>query len=332
MTISTNFWNELKQRAKQTKPKIILPESQDLRILKAASQITSEEIAQITLIGKKSEILNATKQANINLASIQIYDPQEYESQINSFSKELFEMRKSKGLTEPEAKNLLTNYNYIANFLVLSGEADAIISGSNSTTADTIRPALQILKSKQGINKISSFFLMLKDNHSPLIFADCAIQIEPNSEDLTEIAYLTAKSAESFGIKPSIAFLSFSTNGSAQHPKVDLVKQAFLTTRAKYPELDSIGEIQADAAIIPEVLSKKFPEANLQNQPNIFIFPDLNAGNISYKLVERLGQFKAIGPILQGLNKPVNDLSRGCSVQDIVDLAIITSIQTQPKN
>jgi phosphate acetyltransferase len=244
------------------------------------------------------------------------------------FAKKLFEIRKNKGMKIEEARKLMDNPVYYGTMLVKLGKADGLIGGAQYTTAQTVRPALQIIKTKERFHRVSGLFLMeLKDQN--LIFADCSVNIEPDAKTLAEIAIDSAVTAQEFGIKPRVAMMSFSTKGSAEHPVLQKLRDAVKIVKKKRPDIVIDGEIQVDAALVPSVAKAKCPGSPIQGNANVFIFPDVTCGNISYKLVERLGNAKAIGPILQGLALPVNDLSRGCSVQDIVDVTAVTVVEAQ---
>lgn len=326
-----NFINNIKERAKKDKKTIVLPESMDLRVVQAAEKIINEEIADVILIGSKEEIdkfgCDVSKAVIINPA---IYEDTEY------LINELVELRKNKGLTYEEAKYLLLNdYMYFACMLVKTGKADGVVSGACHSTSNTLRPALQIIKTKPGTELVSAFFLMTVPNceygyNGTFIFADSGLEQNPTPERLAAIA---ASSAESFKLlveeEPMVAMLSHSTMGSAKHFDVDKVVEATRIAKEKYPQYKIDGELQLDAAIIPEVAKSKAPNSNVAGKANVLVFPDLDAGNIGYKLVQRLAKADAFGPICQGIAAPVNDLSRGCSVDDIVGVVAITAIQAQ---
>ncbi|MBI4994231.1 phosphate acetyltransferase [Candidatus Peregrinibacteria bacterium] len=304
-TMVQKFLNLVKRRARLAPARIVFPETFDERILRAISKIEKEKTALPILIDMKHD-----------------------KKRRNLYAKKLFELRKEKGLTLKEAQKLMSNYNYLGVMAVKMGDADGMISGACSSTADTLRPALQIIKTKERFHKVSGFFFMVLENRL-LLFADCAVNIEPDAHGLADIAIDTAQTAKRFGITPRIALLSFSTNGSTKHPSVDRVKEAVKIVNYRRPDLICEGEMQVDAALNPEICARKFPLSRVPGNANVLIFPDLDSANISYKLVQKLAGAQAIGPIIQGLQKPINDLSRGCSVDDIVNLAAITSVEAQ---
>lgn len=328
--------NKIKERAKENKKTIVLPETMDKRVLKAAEIITNENIAKIILIGNKEEIIKNNKNLDIN--KIKIINPKTSDLTENLTNK-LYTLRKEKGMTKEEAHNLLiTDYMYFACMLVKENIADGAVSGACHSTSNTLRPALQILKTKSNNNFASSFFLMNVPNckygyNGTFVFSDCGLEQNPTAEKLAEIAYASAKSFELLtGNIPLVAMLSHSTKGSAKHDDVNKVISATKIAKEKYPMYKIDGELQLDAAIIPEVAQKKVKESPVAGKANVLIFPDLDAGNIGYKLVERLANAKALGPITQGLSKPVNDLSRGCTEDDIVGVVAITALQAQNQN
>jgi len=321
------FISNIKEKAKKDKKTIVYPESDDQRILRAACQVCQEGIADIILVGEEQKIREQAQENNLDLDGIMIINPLQHEK-FEEYAQAFYELRKHKGITPEKAKQILEDPVYYAVMLVHMGDADGMISGASHTTAETVRPALQIIKTHGKFHKVSSFFFMMLESKL-LLFADCAIIIAPDAKDLSEIAMDTARSAQKFGIEPRVAMLSFSTKGSAKHPFVDKVREATSIVRDRMPDLVVDGEMQVDAALVPEVCSKKCKDCALQGNANVFIFPDLQSGNIAYKLVERLAKANAVGPVLQGLKKPVNDLSRGCSVQDIIDLTAITAVEAQ---
>jgi phosphate acetyltransferase len=311
----TPIINNIYDQAKTNIKKIVLPETQDTRIQAAAKIITDQKIAEVILVSP--EFINK----NINL--------------YQKLSQEYFLLRQSKGITQNEAKKILLNPVYFGTMMVKLGLADGMVSGATTTTQETFRPALQIIKSRPGQNIVSSFFIIESPHknfgyNGIFIFADCGLIINPDADQLAQIAIQSAQSFKQLiGNKPKIAMLSYSTAGSGSGQSVDKVLQATQTVKKLKPNLIIEGEIQADAALIPQISLKKNPKTQVKGQANILIFPDLNSGNIGYKLVERLGLAKAFGPLTQGIDKPINDLSRGCSIEDIVTTVAITSVQSQ---
>lgn len=328
-----SFIESIKERAKQNKKRIVLPETMDRRVLEAAEKIIREDIADIILIGKEEEIAENSK--GLDISSAKIINP--FTSDLTEeLTLEFVEIRKNKGLTYDEAKKLLLeDYAYFACMLVKTGRADGVVSGACHSTANTLRPALQIIKTKPGTMLVSAFFLMVVPdcvygNNGVFVFADSGLVQNPNSEELAAIAKSSAESFELLvGSEPSVAMLSHSTKGSASHPDVDKVVSAVKIAKERYPQYKIDGELQLDAAIVPEVAATKAPDSNVAGHANVLIFPDLDAGNIGYKLVQRLAKAEAYGPVTQGIAAPVNDLSRGCNVDDIVGVVAITAVQTQ---
>lgn len=326
-----SFIENIKDRAKKNIKTIVLPESMDARVVEAALKITKEKIANVILIGRKEEI----NKLGYDISDITVIDPLNCEY-TDELVEDLYEMRKHKGLTIEEARNLLTcDYMYFACMLVKTKRADGVVSGACHSTANTLRPALQIIKTKENAKLVSAFFLMIVPNcqygdDGTFIFADAGLEQNPTSEKLADIA---AQSAESFKVlvqkEPMVAMLSHSTMGSAKHADVDKVVEAVNIAKEKYPQYMIDGELQLDAAIVPEVAISKAPNSCVAGKANVLIFPDLDAGNIGYKLVQRLAKAEAFGPICQGIAAPINDLSRGCSVDDIVGVVAITAVQAQ---
>lgn len=324
-----NFLELIKTKARKNPKRILFPETFDERTLRAVCKILEEGTAYPLLLGKQEKFILEFEKlgCKADCEKLTFIDP--LDSQLlEKYTDALYELRKQKGLTKDEARKLLNDFNYFSVMVVQMGDADGLISGANSPTSATLRPALQIIKTKEKFHKVSGFFFMVLENRL-LLFADCAVNIAPNSYELADIAIDSAETANRFGIEPRIAMLSFSTAGSAKHPRVDVVREATAMVNHRRPDLICDGEMQVDAALVPEVCARKYPNSKIKGDANILIFPNLDAANISYKLVERLGHAHAIGPILQGLRKPVNDLSRGCSIQDIVDLAAITTIEAR---
>ena len=308
--------NEVKKYAKK---RIILPETMDNRVLTAATRIVEEDLVDLILIGNKADVISKYP----ILENVSWIDPNE---NIDEYINKLYSLRKNKGMTIEGAKSLIEkDYMYIACLLLLDNKADGIVSGAMHTSSDTLRPALQLIKGKEEL--VSSFFIMEKEKEVYL-FADCGLIPEPNSLELATIAKQSIKSYKQLiGDNPKLAFLSFSTYGSSTHKSVDKIKEATNIAKKENENCLIDGELQLDSAIIPEVAAIKCPNSPLKGEANILIFPDLNSGNIAYKLAERFGNFKAYGPLTQGLNKPVNDLSRGSSVEDIIGVILITSLQ-----
>jgi len=322
----------LKAKALANPRKIVLPEGEEPRTVKAASIITREKLARVTLVGNRAKIEAVAKEQGLDISAIPSIDP-ETSPKFEEYAQAYAEARKAKGMTIEEARRIMKDTVFYGTMMVHKGEADGLVSGALHATADTVRPALQFIKTKPGISLVSSVFIMIVPNceygdAGTFIFADCAVVPNPTDKELAEIAIASAETGRILaGIDPKVAMLSFSTYGSAQHELVDKVKRAVAMAKAQAPNLKIDGELQADAAIIPKVGKSKAPGSPIAGQANVLIFPDLQSGNIAYKLVERLAKAQAIGPFLQGLNKPVNDLSRGCSVEDIVNVTMITSLQ-----
>lgn len=314
-----NFIKKIKKQAQRDPKRIVLPEGFDERVLKATEIILREKTAYPILFGNPQKLKKIAEKNKIKLdwKKLEIIDPQKSKKR-KLYAEALYELRGKKEMT----------LNYFSTMMVHMNDADGMVSGATCSTADTIRPALEIIKTHEKFHKVSGFFFMVLKKRL-LLFADAAVNIDPNSHDLVDIAEDTAHTAKKFGIEPLVAFLSFSTNGSASHPFVNKIKEATKMMQYEHPEIPSEGEMQVDAALVPEVCKRKFPDARVCGNANVLIFPNLEAANIAYKLVERLVGAKALGPILQGLKKPINDLSRGCSYQDIVNIVAITSIEAQ---
>lgn len=319
----------LLNRARALKRAVVLPESDDERVLKAASKVLEIDGAKIILLGKKDEIL--ARGGSLELSGAQFIDISTSEY-FDDFASTLFELRKAKGMSKDEAKELISRPEYFGTMLVYKGIAHAMVSGAKTTTADTIRPALQFVKMKDGISTVSGAYVMVLEggsekNERVWFFADCAITPRPRAQQLAGFALSTAKTAKSFGYEPKVAFLSYSTGDSAKGEMIDFVKEALEIAQKSAPDIAMDGPMQFDAAVDSKVAKSKMPNSKVAGQANVFIFPDLNCGNITYKAVQRSANALAIGPILQGLKKPVNDLSRGCSVDDIVNTVLISALQ-----
>ena len=321
------------RKAQKNKKTIVLPEYMDERVLKAAERATKEKIANIIIVGNEKSIIKKNKK--IDLSKVTFIDPQNC-GLTNIFINKLYKLRKEKGMTLDEASKLIyEDYMYFACMLVKEGMADGIVSGACHSSSNTLRPALQIIKTKRNCKLVSAFFLMEVPNckygeEGTFVFADCGLVQDPTSE---ELAYIAKSSNDSFELltekKAKVALLSHSTKGSAKHTLIDKVTQAVKIAHRKYPTLELDGELQLDAAILPEIAKTKAPDSKIAGHANTLIFPNLDAGNIGYKLVERLGKANAYGPLTQGIAAPINDLSRGCSVNDIVGVIAITALQAQ---
>lgn len=321
-----DLFQVLKEKISGKNIRIVFPEGLDERIIGASSRLASENLVVPILIGNEEEITKKAKELGVSLEGVKMVDPAKYD-EMEVLVEKFVERRKGKATVE-EARELLANdVNYFGTMLVYLKKADGLVSGAAHSTADTVRPALQIIKTKEGVKKTSGAFIMVRGDEK-YVFADCAINITLESQDLAEIAVESAKTAKMFDIDPKIAMLSFSTKGSAKSPETEKVIEAVEIARKLNPELVIDGEFQFDAAFVPSVAQKKAPGSVIQGDANVFIFPSLEAGNIGYKIAQRLGNFEAIGPILQGLNAPVNDLSRGCNEEDVYKLALITAAQS----
>ena len=307
--------------------KIVFTEGTDARILEAAARLLSGNFLTPVLVGNPEEVMAAAEKAGFNIRGAEIIDPANFDD-MDKMVDEMVALRKGK-MTADECRATLLQANYFGTMLVKMGYADALLGGATYSTADTVRPALQLVKTKPGNKIVSSCFIMVRPSatgaNEVLAMGDCAINIKPNEDELVEIALETAKTAKTFGIDPKVAFLSYSTKGSGKGEDVDKVRNACAKAKQLAPELALDGEMQFDAAVSPHVGQLKFPGSPVAGHANTFIFPDINAGNIGYKIAQRLGNFDAYGPILQGLNAPINDLSRGCNALEVYSMAIITA-------
>ena len=320
--------------AKNNKKKIVLPEGIEERTIVAVEQIKKENIAEPILIGNKEDILNKSKELNVDISGVTIIDP-ETSDKLQTYIEAFYELRKNKGITLSKAEKIVRDPLYFATMMVKLDDADGMVSGAIHTTGDLLRPGLQVIKTAKGVSTVSSFFIInVPDSpygdNGTLLFADCAVNPVPNEDQLVEIAIATAETSKNLcGSEPKVAMLSFSTMGSADHDVVTKVRNATAKAREMRPDIKIDGELQLDAAIVPKVANQKAPNSDVAGKANVLIFPDLQSGNIGYKLVQRFANATAIGPICQGFAKPINDLSRGCSSQDIVNVVAITAVQAQ---
>ena len=329
-----SFIESIKQRAKQNIKTIILPEAEDKRVLEAASKVIAQGFAKVILIGNKEQVEKDSKENNIDLSGVEIIDIKS-STKKQEYAQKLFELRQAKGMTKEEASKLIEEPIYFGMMMLKNGEADGLVSGAAHSTSNTLRPALQILKTAPNTKLVSAFFVMCVPNceygeHGTFIYGDSGLNQNPNADELSEIAISSAKSFKSLvEAEPKVAMLSYSTYGSAKSELTEKVIEATKLVKEKAPDLLVDGELQVDAAIIPEVSKSKAPGSPIEGNANVLIFPDLNAGNIGYKLTQRLAKAEAYGPLCQGIAKPVNDLSRGCSSDDIVGVVAITAVQAQ---
>ncbi|MFQ3550077.1 MAG: phosphate acetyltransferase [Armatimonadota bacterium] len=327
-----NVMETIYGKAKAAAKKIVLPEAEDPRTITAARKITDEGLAKVVLVNSIDKIEKAASEAGVSVDGCEIIDPST-SAKRESYANAFYEMRKSKGITQEQAFEIVADPLYYGCMMVNEGEADGQVSGATHSTADTVRPALQILKTAPGCKIVSSFFVMIVPNceygeNGVFIYSDCGLVINPSAEELSEIAIQSAMTMQNLlGFEPRVAMLCFSTKGSASDPIADKVIEATKIAQEKRPDILIDGELQGDAALVEWIGQKKSPESPVAGRANVLIFPDLNAGNICYKLTERLAKADAYGPVLQGLRKPVNDLSRGCSAEDIVNVAAITAVQ-----
>lgn len=328
---------QIKANAQKHQKRIVLPEGLEERTLKAADEVLNEQLAQIILIGNRDKILDLAKQFGLkSIEKATIVDPLKHEKK-DHYIDMMVELRKSKGLTREEAAKLIENPLYLATLMIKNGDADGEVAGAMNATGDVLRPAFQYVKTLPGISVVSgAFIIILKDKEfghdGMLVFADCAVHPNPTDRELAEIAVATAKTTRAIaGFEPRVAMLSFSTKGSAKHEMCDKVINATRIAKEMDPSLKIDGELQADAAIIPSIGKSKAPGSEIAGFANVLVFPTLETGNIAYKLVQRLAHAEAIGPVLQGMAAPINDLSRGCSVSDIVNLIAITANQAAGK-
>ena len=322
------FQYSLLGKAKEQKKTIVLPEGEEDRILKAADYLLERDIVNLIIVGESESILKRAEELNLNSVCKASFQSMSDEAMLSHMITKLCELRAKKGMTESQAREQLNDASYFGTMLVVLGQADGLVSGSVNSTANTVRPALQVIKTKAGSKQVSGAFLMCFKDHVA-VFADCAINTNPNAEQLADIAIQSANTAAAFGLDPKVGMLSYSTLGSGKGPDVDIVEEATRIVKEKAPDLAVVGSIQFDAAWSPTVAAAKAKDNPIAGHVNVFVFPDLCAGNIAYKAVQRSSGALAVGPILQGLNKPVNDLSRGALVQDIINTVALTAIEAQ---
>jgi len=323
----------IREKANKNPKIIVLPEGEEPRMIKAAETIINEGLASLILLGREESIKSKAQELGVELANeIKIINPKD-SKKLKEYAESYYQLRKNKGMSSDEAYQLLENPLYFGALMVYHDDADGLVAGSVNATGDVFRPALQTIKTAPGINIVSSSFVMVVPDcpygeKGIIVFADCALNPEPNAEQLADVAIASAATGKALvGFEPRVAMLSFSTKGSGKHPLVDKVIEATKIAKEKKPELLIDGELQADAALIPSIGERKAPNSKIAGKANVLIFPDLHSGNIAYKLIERLAKAEAIGPISQGMRKPVNDLSRGCSAEDIVNVVAITVLQ-----
>ena len=329
------FIDMIKEKARQDKQAIVLPETRDKRTLIAAAQVLREGTAEIIMVGKEEKIMDGANWLDVDLNGVKVVDP-DIDPKLDEYVDVLYELRKHKGMTKEKAREILTtDWLTYGVMMVKQKDADGMVAGACHSTADTLRPALQILKTAPGTDLVSGFFIIDVPDceygaNGTFLFADCGLNQDPNASELASIADSSAKSFRTLvGEKPIIAMLSHSTKGSAKHPLVDKVVEATAIATERYPQLDIDGELQADAALVPEIAKSKAKGSPVAGKANVLIFPNLDCGNIGYKLVQRLGKAEAYGPMLQGSARPVNDLSRGCSAEDIAGVIALTAVQAQ---
>lgn len=322
-----NLLSHLKNEVKDYSKKIVFPEGTDARVLTAAAKLASDNLIQPILLGSAKQIKTVAKQHNLSLDGFKIIDINSYPQKAYQKMLDSLVKRRHGKTTRDQAKQWLRDPNYFGTMLVYMQLADGMVSGAIHPTADTVRPALQIIKTKPGVKRVSGAFLMIK-GAKRYVFADCAINLTLDANAMSEVAIESAKTAKLFGIDPKVALLSFSTKGSAKGPMITNVQKATKLVHQKAPKLPADGELQLDAALVPKVAKSKAPQSEVAGHANVLIFPELQSGNIGYKLVQRLGGYEALGPILQGLKYPVSDLSRGCSAGDVYRVALINALQS----
>jgi phosphate acetyltransferase len=321
-------FGQLIEILKKNPKRIVFTEGSDSRILEASSRLLASNFLHPILVGDPNEIYEAAEDSGFNIRGAEIINPNDF-ADMDKMVEEFCELRKSKGVTPEQAREILKENNYFGTMLVKMGLADALLGGATYSTADTVRPALQLIKTKPGNTLVSSCFILVRPSatggNEVLAMGDCGINIKPTEDELVEIAEETIRCARVFGVDPKVAFLSYSTDGSGKGEDVDKMRNAARKTKERNPDVPIDGEMQFDAAVSPKVAKKKCPSSEVAGHANTFIFPDINAGNIGYKIAQRMGNFEAYGPILLGLNSPINDLSRGCTATEVYSMAIITA-------
>ncbi|MBE5843259.1 MAG: phosphate acetyltransferase [Butyrivibrio sp.] len=321
-------FGEMIEKLKKNPKSIVFTEGEDPRILEAASRLLASNFLKPILLGNPDVINKSAESAGYNIRGAQIIDPENYDD-FEAMVDEFVELRKSKGVTPEQAREILSQANYFGTMLVKMKKADCLLGGATYSTADTVRPALQIIKTKPGNSVVSSCFILVRPSatgeNEVIAMGDCAINIDPSEDELVEICKETVECAKVFGVDPKVAFLSFSTKGSAKSPSVTKMQNATKKAQEKYPEIPIDGELQFDAAVAPRVAKNKAPGSPVAGHANTFIFPNIDAGNLGYKIAQRMGNFEAYGPILLGLNAQINDLSRGCNAIEVYSMAIITA-------
>ncbi|MBS4749987.1 phosphate acetyltransferase [Granulicatella sp. zg-ZJ] len=321
-----SLFESLKGKIVNKNIRIVFPEAVDVRVLGAAVRLKADNLLEPVLLGNVEEVTKLATQRGLSIQGLTIIDPKTYdkkEEMVNAFVE-----RRNGKVSKEDAYTLLEDENYFGTMLVYMDLVDGLVSGAIHSTGDTVRPALQIIKTKPGISKTSGAFVMIRGDRERYVFSDCAINLEPTAQELAEIAVESAKTAEIFDIEPNVAMLSFSTKGSAKGESVSKVVEAAQIAKTLAPQYNIDGELQFDAAFVPSVAEQKAPDSSVAGKATVFVFPEIQSGNIGYKIAQRLGGFEAIGPILQGLNKPISDLSRGCNEEDVYKLAIITANQS----